>query len=50
VIGKNKALDRYWFAGRDQISTWENYFETGVFAPIWQRAGQARLWRLDEEV
>lgn len=50
VIGKNKALDRYWFAGIAQISTWENYFETGIFAPIWQRAGQERQWRLDEEV
>lgn len=51
VIGKgNKALDRYWFAQMGHISTWEHYFRTGVFESIWQRAGQERLWRLDEEV
>jgi hypothetical protein len=49
VIGlHNKAVDRYWFSTMNQIPTWEDYFAGAVFTPIWQRAGQDRLWSLDE--
>lgn len=49
VIGlHNKAVDRYWFATMSNIPTWEDYFAAAVFTPIWQRAGQKRLWSLDD--
>ena len=49
VIGlHNKAVDRYWFTTMNRIPTWQDYFAAAVFTPIWQRAGQERLWALDE--
>jgi hypothetical protein len=49
VIGlHNKAVDRYWFSTMNQIPTWDDYFASAVFTPIWQRAGQDRIWSLDE--
>lgn len=51
VIGpNNKALDRYWFTCAEQIRTLDDYFSPSVFEPIWLRAGQDRLWALDEVV
>ena len=50
VIGSHsRGLDRYWFATSQQIPLWEDYFALAVFEPIWWRAGQQRLWALDEE-
>lgn len=50
VIGaQTRAADRYWFTTSKQIPLWENYFADAVFEPIWRRAGQQRLWALDEE-
>lgn len=46
---RSKALDRYWFTTMSSIQTWQNFYRQSVFEPIWQRAGQDRLWRLDEE-
>lgn len=49
VIGvHNKAVDRYWFSTMDQIPTWDDYFASAVFTPIWQRAGQDKHWSLDD--
>jgi len=49
VIGQqNKAVDRYWFTTTDRIPTWEDYFNTAIFRPIWLRGGSDRLWSLDE--
>lgn len=49
VIGKQtKAIDRYWFALNKQIIGDADYFSATVFTPIWWRAGQERLWSLDE--
>lgn len=53
VIGKqNRAVDRYWFTTAERIPTWEDYFSTAVFSPIWLRGGtdSNRLWSLDETV
>lgn len=51
VIGKhNRAIDRYWFTTADSIPTWEDYFSTAIFTPIWLRGGGERLWSLDETV
>ena len=50
VIGaNNRALDRYFFADMAEIPTWEDYFSTAIFAPIWYRAGQDKRWSLDEQ-
>jgi hypothetical protein len=49
VIGTtNRAADRYWFTRMAHIPTWEDYFSTGLFAPIWFRGGHATQWALDE--
>jgi hypothetical protein len=51
VIGTtNRAADRYWFARMAQIPTWEDYFSTSVFTPIWLRGGHAKQWALDESL
>lgn len=51
VIGKqNRAVDRYWFTTIDHIPTWEDYYSTAIFSPIWRRGGSERLWALDESV
>ncbi|MCB0138436.1 MAG: replication-relaxation family protein [Caldilineaceae bacterium] len=50
VIGSHSSgLDRYWFATSQQIPLWQDYFATAVLGPIWRRAGQQRLWALDEK-
>jgi hypothetical protein len=49
LLGRgNRALDRYWFARKDEIPTYEDYFATAVFSPIWLRGGQDKRWALDE--
>ncbi len=50
IDSRNRGADRYWFTTKDSIHTWQNYFSTSIFTPVWLRAGQEKLWALDEVI